>query len=237
MIGCGGPTRDSHRIDHDVQLLTTRILLLAGVAVLTGVAACSDEEGGDPDTTPFVAERCAIYWGRENPNDGSIDFYTVDLPVSDWVNGAGTFGGAREGWFAYRSPDGSLAAAMGLAQVPAGEFSLTLAGIEAGNAVTFVDGTAQALVDARAMTPTNVGTGGEGTFDGVWTDPGAETSGDVDWGAGTITVTYLGSSITLGGSAFGGMSTYGQCYAGDAAFAPDRAPGGRLFHGTRKGSR
>src|SRR5688572_14857971 len=98
--------------------LRSGLLLLAGISLAVGLAACSDEQKDDEDEGPFVASRCAIYWARENPIDGSVDVYAVDQPVNDWVSGTGEyqpgafpFGEGPIGWFAYRTPDGSLVAA------------------------------------------------------------------------------------------------------------------------------
>lgn len=218
----------------------TRLLLFlaALTALAAGVAACSDEEAGDDDDdTPITPTRCAIYWARENPVDGSLDFFAVDMPLAAWVtNTAQTYGGiqlnAREGTFVYRSPDGSLSAAMGVARTTSGSFALVMgAGTAAGDPVAFEDTSAQILVDARTETsPPAVGTGGAGSFSGVWSDPAATTQSEIDWATGTLTVTYLGSNLSLGGRALGGMSAYGQCYDPELqSFAPVPLQGGKLF--------
>ena len=208
--------------------------LLAALAALAGMPACSDEEAGDDDDGAFTALRCAIFWARENP-DETIDVYVVDQPVSDWTTGTGEYdpgapplGAGPVGWFAYHTPDGSLTEAARLAKTTAGTFALTVAGTEAGDAVAFTDGTAQTMVDARTAAGL-VGTGGAGSFDGVWSDPFAGTADDIDWGDGTLTVAFLGSSITLGGDAFGGRSSYAQCSDQEtSAFAP-AGPGALRF--------
>lgn len=221
--------RSGHRIRATVRPLSTRssLALLAAFAALSGVTACAGDEAGDDDEGgAFVAARCAIYWARENA-DQTLDVYVVDQPASDWSDGEGEYdpgpfplGAGPVGWFAYHTPDGSLTEAALLARTTSGTFTLTVAGIEAGDAVTFVDGTAQAMVDARTNLGTT-GTGGTGSFDGVWTDPFAATAADVDWGDGTLHVAFLGSSITLGGSALGGESSYAQCSDQEtSAFAP-----------------
>lgn len=224
----------------NVTLRRNRIRYLLFAGLVPVAAACAEESGDDATPEPFMAARCALYWARENPDGATLDVFALDLPAASWATGPGTYGAGRRGWFAYATPDGSLSAAAGLAVVTAGQFSLTVAGTDAGDAVSFVDGTAQALVDARvASNPPAVGTGGAGSFDGVWSDPGASEAALIDWAAGaTMTVTWLGSSITLGGGALGGMSAYGQCYSEDLAA---RGPGSGLepqfLSGTRKGSR
>lgn len=227
---------------------THPLLLAAFVSAAAALAgACSDETGDDDDEVPITPTRCAIYWARENPLDDppSLDVFVVDQPLAAWTTGTGDYGGAsfnaRDGLFLYRTPDGSVSAAFGAAKTTGGEFQLTVQGTATGDSVSFVDGTAQVLVDARTVTdPPAVGTGGQGSFTGIWSDPAADESSEIDWASGaSMTVTYLGSSITLGGDALGGMSAYGQCY--DEALNAATASSSRTLFGsgTRhgKGSR
>lgn len=224
------------------------LLLLAAAAAATAVSACSDEEGtGDDDDGTIVPTRCALYWARENAIDGSLDFFSVDMPIGAWVtDSAQTYGGAqlnaRQGLFAYRSPDGSLSAAAGVAMTTGGTFAIDVAGTTAGAAVAYTDSSSEVLVDGRtAVDPPPVGTGGAGSFAGVWSDPAATTFGEIDWATGaTLSVTYLGSSLVLGGSELDGMSAYGQCY--DAAATSASAAMESIFqqvqqHRSRSGTR
>ena len=216
--------------------------LLATSSVLVFAAACSDEKGSGDDPLPITPTRCAVYWARENPIDDppSLDFFAVDQPISAWESGTGSYGGPqgaeRDGTFAYRSPDGSLSLAVGVGVTTSGEFELSIEGVAAGDDVTFTDTTSQGLVDARiVMDPPYVGTAGAGSFAGVWSALEAQTATEIDWGgvSSTVTIVYLGSSITLGGNELGGMSSYAQCYDAEAAFAPVPLRGGRVFHEAR----
>ena len=215
------------------------LLIAAASSALALVAACSDEQGSGDDPLPIVPTRCAIYWARENPIDASLDFFAVDMPIAAWSSGTGSYGGPtgaeRDGTFAYRSPDGSLTLAQGVGVTTSGEFVLGLENVDPvpGDDITFTDTTPQILVDARILaSPPQVGTAGNGSFGGVWSALEAETSSDITWGpvSSTVTILYMNSSITLGGSALGGMSSYAQCYDADAAFAPVPLSGGRIFH-------
>jgi len=212
------------------------LALLGAVSLLASVAACSDEQGAD-DPLPITPTRCAVYWARENTLDDppSLDFFAVDQPISAWDTGPGSYGGPqgaeRDGTFAYRSPDGSLSLAESIGVATDGDFDLVIEGVAGGDDVTFTDSTGQALVDGRVvMAPPTVGTAGAASFTGVWSALDADTSSAIDWGTGTVTILYLGSSITLGGAELGGMSSYAQCYDAEAAFAPVPLRGGRIFH-------
>lgn len=232
---------------NNVRSRSNRPLLLAAsiCALAALAAACSDETGDPEDEQPITPTRCAIYWARENLLDdpATLDVFVVDQPLAAWTSGTGGYGGAgsnvREGLFLHRTPDGSLTAALSVGKTTSGTFQLNVQGTATGDTVSFVDGTAQLLVDARTeANPPAVGSGGAGSFSGVWSDPAADTSAEIDWAAGaTVTVTYLGSSFTLGGAELDGMSAYAQCYdAANAASSPIQT---LLGSGTRygKGSR
>lgn len=242
------PTIESRNTVHPRWLRP--LLLVASTCALAAIAAACSDEAGDPEEgLPITPTRCAIYWARENFFDdpASLDIFVVDQPLAAWTTGTGSYGGVglniREGLFLHRTPDGSLTAALSVGKTTSGEFQLTVQGTATGDTVSFVDGTAQLLVDARTETsPPMVGTGGQGSFSGVWSDPAADTSAEIDWASGaTLTVTYLGSSFTLGGSELGGMSAYAQCYDANAIRAAGAtSPFQTLFgSGTRygKGSR
>ena len=219
------------------------LALTATTCVVVLAAACSDEKGAD-DPLPITPTRCAIYWARENPIDESLDFFAVEQPIAAWTTGTGSYGGAqgateRLGTFVYRSPDGSVSLAESVGVTTSGEFNLILGGIAAGDSVHFDDSVGQQLVDARtSVDPPLVGTAGAGVFDGVWSALDAASESQIDWaGPGaTVSILYLGSSITLGGAELGGHSAYAQCYDATAAFAPAPLAGGRVFHEARNDS-
>lgn len=183
--------------------------------VAVSSAACSggggDDDDDEPTPTPvFDADRCHLVW--ENDLAGGLkDLYVVDAPVAAWVLGSDhqystSSSGFQAAFF------GGLDVASGefetTAIVTTGTFALSLSGTQAGNGLGFDDLDPQSLfaVDSAGAPAGFLGTGGTGSFDGLWSDPYSQ---NVSPGNGTLTVLLDGTARVIGVDL-----SYGVCYTG-----------------------
>jgi len=210
----------------------SRIALLFAAALSAAAvfsAACSSSSGGGgatptPSGTPFNPIGCQLVWVRHNPAGQSqkIDYYLVDAPSAKWTTGTNGYyvgdpTGATNVTGAFVSNyDVVTHASAGAALASSGVFGVgtdSADPLAIGNPVSFSDGTPQSyfLLDSAGNLTADQGASGTGTMQAVWSAPG---SPDVTPGSGTITISWMGSSITLGNDL-----AYGLCYT-TTPFAP-----------------
>ncbi len=188
--------------------------LLAASIVL--VAACDAPPEDPVDQGP---SHCQIVWSSStvNPNatSNSFDVYVFDMPIEEWTAGATTYDRATERlavfFEALLSSNGQVSWYT-RAMTTSGSFSATAAQLTSGSAVSFSDDGAQAYFDLNGAGDIGAqrGTGGAGTFDGVW-------SGDTILpGSGAVTLDYDSLARSVGT-----WSRWAVCYDADATgFAP-----------------
>lgn len=190
------------------RLRAGRLLLPLAAAAGAGIS-CS---GGEKVIRPFRPEACALLWYRARPQ-GRFDLYKVELPATEWTTGSHDYdGNVRLGVFYYGlvdgDGDGRFEQYENAAAATSGSFALTVAGVEAGDAVAFQDGSPQSYLGVGDAL---VASGGTGGFDGVWSEPDVDGGGEEPvWAQGaSLTLAYAGSSLTFGSDAYG---AFGLCW-------------------------
>lgn len=200
--------------------LSTWVLLGVTVAAMAVAgAACSGESKSNahptPSPTPFNPTNCQIAWFTAEAAPGKYDVYVVDMPTADWTTGSKNFGGTHNGIF-YKGFDLSAQVHTASALATAGTFMITVSsGTAVGESIAFNDPDAQGYV--TGVPGSVIGSGGIGTFHGVWSDP--SPSGNPSFGAGTVSLVYQTTSFTLGADA-----TMAMCYSGTPFQSYDEAP-------------
>lgn len=218
-----------------MQHAARRAIRLVVLPLVTAVlsAACAASDGDDDDASPhvpfpvpvasyvppIVPTACQIAWVTSDPpgQNGVIDYYVVDAPLSSWEPGDESY---------YQGDPSGVTNVSGAwvddydvvqrewaqaAVATSGVFQLGGDPIANGAAIAFQDDVAQEyfLLDEADELSVSVGTGGTGAFAGVWSfyEPVA--------GSGEIALAILGTNATLGTDV-----AYGLCYEAAAGFAP-----------------
>lgn len=204
-----------------------RARLLPSVVACAAIAsACgSDGDGGGGDGPELEPVRCQIVWVTVDPpgQESTYDYYVVDAPVAHWVSsgtvsfdvsdptGEDNVTGAWVDGFDVVSREWEQSAV-----ATSGVFALTVSSsaVAVGAPVEFSDESPQQyyLLDSAGNLTISLGASGTGTFIGEWSDP---RSPDVVPGTGNVTITYLGSDMTLGID-----SSWAQCFEEEVSFAP-----------------
>lgn len=182
---------------------------LATIAVAGGACSGGSKSNAHPtpSPTPFTPTNCQIAWFTAEAAPGKYDVYVVDMPAADWTTGTKNYGGTHNGIF-YKGFDLSAQVNAASALATAGTFMITVSsGIAVGESVAFSDPDPQGYV--TGVPGSVIGSGGVGTFHGVWSDP--SPSGNPSFGAGTVSLVWATTSFTLGQDA-----TMGICYSGTA---------------------
>lgn len=185
--------------------------LLLPVAAIAAVS-CSGDGGGGPNPEPFEPTDCAVLWYRARAA-GRFDLYKVEMPAADWTTGTRAYDGtSRLGVFYYglldADADGLFEQWEDAASATSGDFTITVAGLQDGDAVTFADTQAQSYVGLGGVLLAMGGTGG---FAGVWSPH------EIDEGAAdptfaedaSMALAYSGSSLSFGSDSYG---AFGYCW-------------------------
>lgn len=184
----------------------------AAVAVAcSGGGAAGDDTTTTPTPTPSPVDACQIVWVSADADSSLRDVFLVDAPLADWTTGANSYAVTSPLGLYYRGKDPSNPAAFALsaAACTSGAFDLVLGnGTVTSASIAFNDSAPQtffAFDESNAEIGAFVGTGGTGSFSGLWSNP---QSPDPIPGSGTIEIHYLGTSLVLGG-----ITSYATCYA------------------------
>lgn len=193
----------------------TRRRALRGLLLPVGAIAamsCSGDGGGGPRPDPFEPTDCTLLWYRARAG-GLFDLYKVEMAAADWASGTRAYDGtSRLGVFYYglldADADGLFEQYADAAIATSGDFTVTVEGLDEGDAVSFEDTQAQAYLGVDGMT---LAVGGTGGFDGVWSSHEVEDGESEPEYAedASISIAYAGSSLDLGAAAFGG---FGYCW-------------------------
>ena len=176
--------------------------VLGGSTSSTNNPGADDDDGAsgddDDDGGPAVPY-CEIVWIATGSSASTANLYVVEVPMTEWTTGTKTFGDTIGGIFLYEADEEGNA--VETAEAANGSFELTVAGTNVGDAVQFSDLDAQTY---DGETQTGVADDGRGDFDGVLSDPEAETP---PAGTGSIAITYAGASLTIGDESMAYCST------------------------------
>lgn len=205
---------------------TFRTLLLAAAATALAagpIAGCSG--GGDDDDDDGGGGNlnyCQILWSSLTGED-RYDVYIVDMPIEDWVTGQKTFengtSNQRVG-IVYEQYSFEEREWVSSAVTTGGIFNVTVGSTSMGGLVQFSDDGGQYYFDINGQGDLGaaVASGGQGVFDGVWSDPDPEVA--PEGGQGSVTIAYFGS----GGTVIGDYLNFAVCYDDSTTFAPSSAP-------------
>ncbi len=187
-------------VNESKTKLEGRTVRLVGATGQSGTFTVEAGAGGGDVT------RCSIVWMSPGTTSGKIHVYLVDMSVGRWSTGSKTFDGEEiVGALLYDYGSGGSVADQAVAS--SGQFSLTVDGSAGGDGVSFEDPSSQSYSSESGKTVS----GGTGSFDGVLTAPDDE---EAEFGEGSISITYDGTTLSLGES-----GVYAQCYD-ENAFAP-----------------
>lgn len=187
--------------------LTLTATLVASVAVSCGGGGGDDDDDGATTTsTPANVDYCQIVWAT--PDEGVFDVFLVDAPIGQWTSGTKSYGiNSPIGVFYNNQPADQSQPALSAAITTSGQFSLVLAnGTTTAAGVEFSDASVQnfyAYGQSNGVIGMKVGTGGTGTFSGVWSPP----EGPITGGSGNITIAYEGTARLIGA-----QGAYAICY-------------------------
>lgn len=196
-----------------VLALTFTAALVASVAVsCSGGGDDDDDDDGSTTGTPTNVDYCQIVWAT--PDEGAFDVFLVDAPIGQWSSGTKSYGiNSPIGVFYNNQPADQSQPALSAAITTSGQFDLVLAnGTVTGAGVEFTDTSNQnffAYGQSNGVIGAKVGTGGTGTFSGVWSPP----EGPLTGGDGNITIAYEGTSRLIGA-----QGSYAICYDRGATF-------------------
>ena len=214
--------------------------IVAGLAAMGAVAsmnllvACTPSDDNDAFATPTPAQPdpeigrfCQIIWANQNADDlAALDVFVVEGPAELWLNGAEA--GADGDFTRYYEEgvvlDGGIYVnSAPIALVTSGTFDITLnlGGTSEGSPVRYDDTTADTLLgyDTAGAIAGVIGSGGNGSFAGTWSDPASPSftvfdDGECDNPAtGLATETceislFIGTAQTLVGS----FGSYASCF-------------------------
>ena len=202
--------------------------LLVGAAALAlaagPMAGCSG--GGDDDDDDDGAgdlNYCQILWSSAGANVDRYDVYIVDMPIEDWTTGQKEFengsSNQRVG-LVYDEYSFEEREWVSSAVTTGGTFNVTVASTSMGGLVQFSDDGLQYYfeIEGDGDLGAAVASGGQGVFDGEWSDPDPDTA--PTGGSGEVTLAYLGSAGEL---TFGGFINFAVCYDDSTNFAPSSA--------------
>lgn len=186
--------------------------------------SCTGDDGGGPKPDPFEPTDCAVLWYRARPA-GRFDLYKVEMPAADWMTGTGAYDGtSRLGVFYYglfdADADGLFEQYEDAASATSGDFTLTVAGLQEGDGITFADSQSQ---EYQGVGGVLLAVGGTGGFNGVWSPPEVE-SGAADPAYAenaSISLAYSGSSLSFGAQSYGAFGYCWQDPIPSSAFARD----------------
>lgn len=196
-----------------ILALTLTATVAAGVAASCGGGGGDDDDDGATTTsTPVNVDYCQIVWAT--PDEGAFDVFLVDAPIGQWSTGTKNYGiNSPIGVFYNNQPADQTQPALSAAITTSGQFDLVLAnGTTTAAGVQFADTTLQnfyAYGQSNGVIGMKVGTGGTGTFSGVWSPP----EGPITGGDGNITIAYEGTSRLIGA-----QGAYAICYDRGATF-------------------
>ncbi len=182
------------------------LAIMATGALAFGLAACSgdDDDIASPTPTPYNPDICFIVWAKANSvNAANFDAYFWQAAATEVANGAGNYvfnTGAFDSvlGFFYYNTNATLDAYAALGVNTAGDYTLTIDGLQMDDNFDFADTTNNQYFDVPATGPlgAQIASNGTGTFDGVLSDP--EPGAPATPGTGTLTIAYAGSSLALG---------------------------------------
>ena len=199
--------------------LRPRVLLLGATIAMALVAAFACTSGGPfgghnsptgSPTNPQVDTCKIVWWNTAQANVAHQDLFQIDAPLADWVTGTAGYAVNSPVGLVYldKDPTTQTSIAAAAAICTAGSFDLVLGNATATSAsIAFFDGAPQpfyALNQTNGTIGAYVGTGGAGTFHGVWSDPAGTAPIP---GTGTVTVVWEGTTLTLGQ-----QGSYAICY-------------------------
>ncbi len=217
------PKRRSFRRAHPAAVC---LAMLSAIACGGGGDAGDDESSGSDGA--FQPDGCLIEWyGPNSAGSDVYNVYVVDLPVENWADGSYGFevdgAGGNLGLFFYGvEAGGELEDAVAVGIATNGTFQVTSEGTSEGDAVGFQQPAKTQYfaydVDEGTL-GASLGSGGIGSFSGVWSDPDALDSSDVSAGEGEVAFPNLVNGSDLG--SLGSLLTFGICYE-----LPSEAPRG-----------
>lgn len=169
------------------------------------------------DMAPALTN-CQIFWSNLGAGQERYDIYVVDMPIDLWSTGQKTYTldvGDEVVALFYDEYDFANATYAARAITTSGTFDVTVGATSSGGLVTLDDPGSQQYFELASSgnVGLQVGSGGTATFDGNWSNPDPDVPPDP--GAGSVSLSYMGSDLTIGVS----FVNYAVCY-GDAAFAP-----------------
>lgn len=204
----------------------SRTLLLAATitAVVAGpLAGCSggggddDDDDGSPDLN-----YCQILWSSAGENVDRYDVYIVDMPIEDWTTGQKEFqngtNNQRVG-LVYDEYSFEEREWVSSAVTTGGTFNVTVGSTSMGGLVQFSDDGLQYYfeVEGDGDLGVAIASGGQGVFNGVWSDPDPDVA--PTGGAGEVSIGYFGGdTVTIGG-----FINFAVCYDDSDGFAPSSA--------------
>lgn len=190
--------------------LSVLLLALGSAVIMVAAAACSG--GGSSGGNPSGLTNCQIVWSSPGSVTERYDVYIVDMPIGDWTDGTKDYivkaGQSHVGVF-YDELLVSSNAYAARAITTSGQFSITATqGTNIGEPVTFTDDGNQNYfaINGNQDVLDFVGSGGDGTFDGFWSDPNG-TSTNPGTASSLVNITYMGTPETLGT-----YTRYAICY-------------------------
>lgn len=201
------------------------LLATALVALAVAVAACSGKGSCKNCGVPKGVTNCQIDWTNLGSVTGRYDVYLVDLPVADWNGGTKNYNftaGDQINAVFYKdliittNGPGDYASR---AMTTSGQFTIAVNGTAIGTTVQFNDAGGHSFwnVAGNNQIGSFEGSGGVGQFNG----PIEDATSPSGIGAGTITLTYQGTSETVGTT----YVRYSVCYAkSGSGFAPAGPP-------------
>lgn len=202
---------------------------MGAVAAMNLLAACTPSDDNDvfntptpepiPEPTPEIGTFCQVIWA--NQNGPALDVFVVEGPQELWVNGADA--GADGDFTRYYEEEvvldgGIYHVGAPTAVVTSGTFDITLGlgGTAIGQPVGYDDSTPDILYgfDTAGEIAAIIGTGGDGTFTGTWSDP---TSPDVVTDCNSIVAgdqpCIVNLTIGTNDITVGSFGAYAACYS------------------------
>ena len=202
------------------------LMLLISLCVTSiFAAACTKSGGGDSATaspTATVLTNCEILWASAGSTASHYDIYVVDAPIAAWTTGDHSFDltvGMEISAAFYDEYESATKMYLGRAIATNGTYSVVdSGGTAAGQQVTFTDSSGQLFfaINGSGVVGMQVGSGGTGNFQGVWSDPSMPNTPTPGDSTSHINITYMGVPEVIGSTI-----TYALCYdASTTTFAP-----------------
>lgn len=183
------------------------LLALAALAL----AGCAQPS----PVSPMTQRNCQLVWANRGTNQGRYDVYILDMPADAWTSGTVSLDRSVKGkervaiFFDELDLDSGTWVARAI--TTSGSVSVTLDGVDAGQAVSLTDAGGHTFfdLDATDRPGAEVGNGGAASFTGVWSDSSADTPTP---GSGQVDLSIGGSAVTLGNGNPAAPIVYGECY-------------------------